>query len=59
MTVHAILQVEILQNYIHFLRWNLRTSLRVKRVFFYTWAFRYVYSLAAPAPSHRVRVWYT
>ena len=41
MAVHAILKVEILQNYIHFLRWNLRTILRVKHAFFYTWALRY------------------
>ena len=41
MAVHAILKVEILQNYIHFLRWNLRILLRVKHVFFYTWALRY------------------
>ena len=34
MAVHAILKVEILQNYIHFLRWNLRTMLRVKHAFF-------------------------
>ena len=41
MAVHAILKVEILQNYIHFLRWNLRILLRVKHAFFYTWALRY------------------
>ena len=34
MAVHAISKVEILQNYIHFLRWNLRTMLRVKHAFF-------------------------
>ena len=34
MAVHAILKVEILQYYIHCLRWNLMIILRVKHAFF-------------------------